>query len=170
MPPTSPTSIPAALVRVEVRKELLRRIRATLPDDTSVAVQYRYWPNSGARQIIAGDDVEGEITAHQMRAGRHERIDGFDLKIVCAVGPNAVELDTSDPLDPGGFASVDAACLALVQVVDDVLADPDGARMPEISGALVLSITSLEGPNGTETNEGPGAAAIVTVRVESRHR
>lgn len=159
---------------------LLRLVAARIATDDAytelrgehgVAVLYRYDSKHPGRQVIAGEDVDGELSIEAFRGpARQARLDSFDLQLFCGVGPNSVELDHSDPIDPAGFHSLDAQVMRLVQVVDDVVAtsprlDDDGSL-----GSLMATMSALKGPNATETNEGPGSGAIVTVHMQTHHR
>lgn len=185
MPPVGGT-LPTNLVRVEARVQLLRLIAARIADEPTLAhlrgedgcaVLYRYDSKHPGRMVICGDDVEGEveITGFRGRA-RQARRDSFDLKLFAGVGPGAAVLDQSDPLDPAGFRTMDALVLELVQVIDDVVAisprlgaEADSALAAAL-GSVEAQLTAIEGPNGAETNEGPGSGAIVTVHLETHHR
>lgn len=173
-------SLPTALVRVEARMALLRLVAARIADDPQledlrgehgVAVLYRYDSKHPGRQVIAGDDIDGELSIEAFRgSARQARLDSFDLQLFCGVGPNAVELDQSDPLDPAGFASLDIRVLRLVQVIDDVVAISPRLGDDGSMGSLTAQMAAVKGPNATETNEGPGSGAIVTVHIQTHHR
>lgn len=155
------------LVRVQARRRLLELVAARVAGVDGLSVLYRLPPNHPGRKVIAGGDVEGEVSVPTMRAGRKARLDSFDLTVWCLAGPGSVELDLSDPLDPYGYESLDRAVLELVQVVDDVLAEDP--RLEGLAG-WVATLAAIEGPNAGPTQQGPESAAAVTVHFEIRHR
>lgn len=153
------------LVRVEARRLLLDLIREAVVD-TDIAVVYRWSPEVTSRLVIAGGDIEGQVSVRAMKGGRKPRRDSFDLTVFCAAGPSSVEVERT-PLDPTGFASYDAQVAELIQYVDDVVADSPSLEQSDY--ALAATLDRVEGPNADLPSDGPVSAALVTVHFEVQH-
>lgn len=158
------------LLRVEARRRLLDLISGAADDET--AVFYALPSDWHDRKVIYFGEVRGTSEIRAMTSGRKRRLDQFSIDIHCVVGP-AGATDHEDDLtrDPGGFQPADEACLALVQIIDDALADDPRLVLSEpLDGGLVATVGGIDGPNPRLWTEGSGSEAKVTVNVESHLR
>ncbi len=158
----------STLLRVAAKRRLLDRIQTGSDDDTGVF--YSAPAKWRERKVIHfGETRTISFEPRGMKQGRKRRKDVFTLEVFVVVGPGAVKDYAEDQAnDPGSYAPFDEACEALIQLIDDSLADDPNMSTTDdpVAGAFTGFISTIDGPD-PQLWEGPGSQARVLVQFES---